>query len=142
MRKKPVEAKEVQAVSWREMLEAIPQKNRAAQVESSDDQVSRFSVPLRRPWWMIRPVSWIVHPSGRKKVGLDRLGAEVLELCDGSRNVEEIVDLFAAGHRLSFHESRVAVTGFLKSLVQRGMLAMQALPSAQEKVPLSVEKQK
>ncbi len=125
MRKKPADKREVDVVSWRAMLEAIPRRNLAAQVELTDAGATRVSVPLRRPWWMIAPVKWVMHPTGRKTVGLDTLGAEVLELCDGSRSVEQIVVEFAARHRLTFHESRVAVTGFLKSLVQRGTLAIE-----------------
>ena len=73
-------------------------------------------------------VAYVTAPSIRSNYdakGLDKLGTEVLELCDGSRRVEEIVDEFAAKHRLTFHESRVAVTGFLRSLVQRGLIAIE-----------------
>jgi hypothetical protein len=125
VRKKTAENREVEVVSWRAMLEAIPRRNLAAQVEVTDTGATRVSVPLRRPWWMIAPVKWVMHPTGRKTVGLDSLGTEVLELCDGSRSVERIVDEFAARHKLTFHESRVAVTGFLRSLVQRGTLAIE-----------------
>jgi hypothetical protein len=38
--------------------------------------------------------------------------------------VEELVDRFARTHRLSFHESRVCVTGYLAELVRRGLLAL------------------
>ena len=55
---------------------------------------------------------------------LDRLGAEVWRLCDGKRTVEEVVDLFGERHALTFHESRVAVTLYLKALLQRGVLAI------------------
>jgi hypothetical protein len=46
-------------------------------------------------------------------------------LCDGKATVESIIDEFAARHRLSFHESRVAVTGYLKTLIRRGVLAIE-----------------
>jgi len=45
-------------------------------------------------------------------------------LCDGERTVEAIIDAFAAEHRLTFHEARVAVGGYLRSLMARGALAM------------------
>jgi len=56
---------------------------------------------------------------------LDRLGSWVWKLCDGNRNVEQLVDDFAAAEGLSFHEARVAVTGYLKTLIQRGALAVE-----------------
>ena len=55
---------------------------------------------------------------------LDHLGVEVWERCDGTRTVEQVVDEFAQKHALSFHESRVMVTEYLRELIQRGVLAI------------------
>jgi hypothetical protein len=46
-------------------------------------------------------------------------------LCDGSKSIETIIDEFAEQYSLTFHESRVLITGFIKMLVQRGALAME-----------------
>lgn len=107
------------------MLEAVPRRNMAAEVEQWGEESAKVSVPLKKQWWQMKPVSWVIQPKQQKTFGLDHLGSEVLDLCDGSRTVERIVDEFAARHKLTFHESRVAVTGFLKSLVQRGILAIE-----------------
>jgi len=61
----------------------------------------------------------------KRTLRLDRLGSEVWDLCDGQRTGEGVVDDFAQRHRLTFHEARAAVTVYLKTLVQRGALALE-----------------
>ena len=70
------------------------------------------------------PLSWIVPFREESCSTLDPLGAEVWKLCDGQRTVEGVVDAFKDRYALSFHEARVAVTEYLKVLVQRGVLAV------------------
>ena len=110
--------------SWRSMLEARPLPNVAARVETGEDETVVVHVPrapsrLRRP-----PFSWFIQPRSERAIVLDRLGTRVYKLCDGQRTVEAIVDIFAQEHRLTFHESRAAVTGYLKLLLGRGVIAM------------------
>jgi hypothetical protein len=62
-----------------------------------------------------------------RHVTLDELGAAIWRGCDGVRRVEDLVDAFAAEHRLTFHEARVAVTNYLSQLIRRGVLVI-ALP--------------
>jgi len=102
-------------------------RNAAADVawNEADELVVRVSV--ERPRWLVWPLSWIVPHRSTRTVRLDRLGAGVWDLCDGENRVEDVVDAFAERYALTFHEARVAVTGYLQSLVQRGALAM-ALP--------------
>ena len=85
----------------------------------------RVRVPLRHPGWLVPPLSWVVRPRHQRVVSLDRIGTEVWQACDGRRTVEQIVDAFSERRRLTFHEARAAVTGFLRSLVQRGILAVE-----------------
>lgn len=113
------------APGWRRMLEATPVRNAAAEVEMQADGTARVGVALRRPWWLVLPVSWIVRPAARHNVQLDALGTQVWLWCDGRRTVEDVVDAFAARYALTFHEARIAVTGYLKLLVQRGIVAME-----------------
>ncbi len=106
------------------MLEARPLPNAAAEAVREASGELAIAVRRKRPRWHVPPLSWVVGLKPTRVVRLDRLGAQVWELCDGARTVEAIVDAFAAEHRLSFHEARVAVTGYLSQLVQRGALAV------------------
>ena len=110
--------------SWREMLNACPAPNLAARTEKGPAGDLLLRIPAARPRFLVLPLSWIVPFRPEHQLVLDRLGAEIWGLCDARHTVEQIVDEFATRHRLSFHEGRVAVTGYLKSLIQRGALAI------------------
>jgi hypothetical protein len=110
--------------AWRPMMEAIPLRNGAARVEREADGTLRAYVLKLRPWYMKPPLSWMMQARPERCLMLDRLGTEVWDLCDGTRNVESIVDRFAGKHRLSFHEAWTAVTSYLKMLIQPGVLAI------------------
>lgn len=99
-------------------------RNAAAGVAEAPAGGLGLSVATRRPRWLVPPLSWVVPLKPTRTLRLDPLGAQVWMLCDGERTVEAIVDEFARRHGLSFHEARVAVTGYLSQLVQRGALAM------------------
>ncbi len=110
--------------SWKRMLAARPVHNAAARVVDEAGGDVAVYVKSIRPWYMFPPVSWIVPYRPERKTVLDRLGSQVWRWCDGERSVEDIIDAFAGEHDLTFHEARVAVTGYIKSLVQRGALAI------------------
>jgi hypothetical protein len=112
-------------VSWRRSLLGVPVRNEAAGVVDEGDTV-RLSVALRRPRWLVPPISWIIKPRGDRAFRLDELGTEVWRLCDGERTVEQITEIFAERHRLTFHEGRVSVTAYVKELMQRGLIVVGA----------------
>ena len=110
--------------SWRPLLRARLSHNLAARVEESGDKDVRVYVRCKRPSFLVPPLSWIVPYREERRLTLDRLGAQVWRLCDVQRSVEEVIDRFAELHRLTFHEARVAVTGYIKMLIEQGVLAV------------------
>ena len=110
--------------SWKRMLEARPVHNAAARIVSEDETTVSICVKTAKPWYLVPPVSWIVPVRSERRTELDRLGSEVWRFCDGKATVESIIDSFASSHRLTFHEARVAVTGYLRTLIRRGVLAI------------------
>ena len=56
--------------------------------------------------------------------GLDQLGREVYDACDGRTTVRAMVGRFARAHGIGRAEAEMAVTTFLKTMVARGMVAM------------------
>lgn len=112
--------------NWRSMLAAIPRHNREATVViGTPDQSLSITVKRRRTRWLVPPLSWILRPAPVKTIQLDALGTRIWHWCDGQRTVEAVVDLFAHEYRFTFHEARAAVTAYLRSLVQRGVLALE-----------------
>jgi hypothetical protein len=105
------------------MLGVRPTRNRAVTTEQRDG-VTRITVKKRRPRYLVPPISWVIRPRLETRVEIEGLGIEILELCDGRRTVEQIVDEFAGLHALTFHEARVSVTTYQKALVQRGVVVL------------------
>jgi len=110
--------------SWVDMLHARPIRNSAARaVENQQNGVTVY-VKQRRPGWFVPPLSWIVHYRRERRVTLDSLGKQIWELCDGHVCAEDLIDRFAEAEGLTFHEARAAVTGYVKMLIKRGVLAI------------------
>ena len=107
------------------MLAARPIPNAAAVVGRPADGGAVIRVRRERSWLTRPPLSWIVPAGRERRVALDARGAQAWDLCDGRRTVEEVVDVCAARLGLTFHESRVAVTGYLRELIRRGVLAIE-----------------
>jgi hypothetical protein len=107
------------------MLAAVLIQNRAARVvrEEADGSVT-LAVPTRKPPFMRWALSWLVRVPKERLTVLDPIGAAIWKSCDGRRSVEAIVEKFATFYRLSFHESRVSVTGYVTTLLRRGVLAV------------------
>jgi len=126
------------SASWRRMLAATPIPNQAARVATERADLL-VTVPMRAPEGRIKPLTWVLRPRKERTVRLDALGREVWSLCDGQRTVEGIVDAFANHHQLTFHESRVSVTEYLKLLVQRGALAVALAKEPEPASPADAE---
>jgi hypothetical protein len=116
-----------QQAAWTKMLDTCPIPNEAARLVHSDEEGAVYEIPLRRPGWYRAPISWFLPMRRFSKVFVYGAGREVLDLCDGERDVESIIEEFAERHDLTFHESRVSITQYFRSLVERGMLAVAIL---------------
>lgn len=124
-KKKPVDTAE--RVSAEALLKARPMANENMEIAATEDGGAQVSVPMRRPRWLAPPISWIVPFSSHRRVELDRLGMEVLNACDGRRSIEEIIETFASGHKLTFREAQLSVMQFLRQLTERGLVVIVGL---------------
>ena len=110
---------------WRDMLLSKLHRNLKIQAEWNVTRTQLIlKIPTKRPGYLIPPISWVVRPPAFRSIYLDSIGADLWEWCDGKRDVEQVIELFAKKHNLTFHESRVSVTTYLKDLVKRGALAV------------------
>ena len=110
--------------SARDIVSMIPVKNREVEVERNDENGTVLRVPMRKGWYRRPPLTWVLPLSTYRRVQLDGLGKDVWEACDGRRSVEAIVDDFANRFKLTFHESRLTVTDFLRDLSRRALIAL------------------
>ena len=111
-------------IEAKDMLRARPFANEAMARQRLSGGKLVVSVPLRRPRYLVPPLSWILPFSSHRRVELDVLGVEVLDCCDGRHTVESIIEKFAELHKLTFREAQLAVMQFLRQLTQRGLVAI------------------
>ena len=114
-------------ISTGQFLAAVPMVNHAAALTPMAAGGLLVEVPIPRPRYLVPPISWILPFSGQRRIELDKLGRAVLELCDGRRSVERIMETFAADHALTFREAQLSVTQFLRMLTERGVIAIVGL---------------
>ena len=105
-------------------LRAVPYANQDMDLTRKTDGTGTAVVPMAKPRYLVPPISWIL-PFGRsRRVSLDQVGMSVLDLCDGRRPVEKVIEIFAANNKLTFREAQLPVTLFLRQLTQRGIIAI------------------
>ena len=131
--------KQAPAISAVDLLDAVPLRSRTVRGEKRPDGGWLLRVPLRRRWYTRPPLAWLMPLSRERAISLDQLGSEVWQACDGRRTVEQIVDLFAAAHDLTFHEARLSVTAFLRLLTLRGLVVVVGRPKASSTRPTTGE---
>jgi len=67
---------------------------------------------------------------------LDSFGKQILDWCDGRRNMQELLDLFVQTHRVNQAESEKAVLTFIRTLVGKNVLVLM-MPQADRENPES-----
>lgn len=105
-------------------LELVPFVNEVAELDYRKDGAVIVSIPMRKPWYLVGPVKWVLPFSDKKRVRIDLLGRDVLDMCDGKRKVEKVVEDFARKNKLSFREAQVAVLGFMQNMIGRGVIVL------------------
>ena len=105
------------------LLDAVPVVNQAVKVRQSGKALT-LTVPIRKRVWMGPPLSWILPFRDERRFAMDEVGQEVWRWCNGRRTTEQIIERFANKYNLRFHDARVAVTQYLRTLVQRNLVVL------------------
>ncbi len=111
-------------VAVSQFLSSRPCPNTAAERTSRPDGGTIVKVPMNRPGWLVPPLSWLLPFSENRRLRLDAIGTQVLQMCDGDRTVETIIEQFAVKNKLSFREAQLPVTQFLQQMTERGVIAI------------------
>lgn len=102
-------------------LACRPRKMPVVRRQEIEDGKLRITVHIKPQRW----VKWFTRRSEAERTfGLDPLGREVYEACDGKTTVHKIIENFARTHQVSLAEADISVTTFLKTLVTKGLVAM------------------
>ena len=82
----------------------------------------RITVKIKAPT-MTRLVLRLKGPIDRN-FEFDAFGMDVLDMCDGQKTVRYIISRFAKSHKLHPYEAERAVTAFLRTLTQKGVVSL------------------
>jgi len=63
-------------------------------------------------------------PVTERRFALDELGVEVFNQVDGRRSVRELIDRFAARHKVNRREAELSVAAFIRMLAQRNLVSV------------------
>ena len=105
-------------------LDAKPVAVRIHAREPLRDGGQRITVKIAPPK-MAKLVLRLKGPIDRN-FEFDAFGMDILDMCDGQKTVRYIINRFAKLHSLNPHEAERAVTAFLRTLTQKGIVSMLA----------------
>jgi hypothetical protein len=108
-------------------IHALDAKPIAVKIHSREplpDGGERITVRIDAPKFA-RMVLRIKGPI-KRNFEFDAIGMDVLGMCDGQKTVRYIISRFAKRHNLNQHEAERAVTTFLRTLTQKGVVALLA----------------
>ena len=107
-------------------MQAKPCRVPAAESREDERRDLHVSMEFVRPGWQ----RWLgADAAARRTFVIDPLGRDVYERCDGETKVERIVADFAGAHKISVAEAEAAVTNYLKTLMNKGLILM-AVPKS------------
>ncbi|WP_084641414.1 PqqD family protein [Pseudodesulfovibrio hydrargyri] len=114
-------------ISRAEALRMVPMRNEAVAVTELPEGLVRLAYPLAvKPWFgrLADKVGlWDGSPM-TKTVELDEMGTFVWRHIDGERSVRDIAEAFAETYQVQPRESELAVTAFIKTIGQRGIIGL------------------
>jgi hypothetical protein len=115
--------------SYSDLLDAVPHRNEDARSEAMSDGGLFITFRVRVSAFRRAPFKWVAKDRPfRYQRQLDAVGRELWEMMDGRTRMEPIIERFADHHRISFHESRLAIMAFIKSLNSVGAITLQRQP--------------
>jgi hypothetical protein len=119
--------KRIPKVERESALSAVPHRLPPIEVRERDNGGLEVVVAFDRPGW-----HRFLGASGRaeRTFGMDTLGRFVYEACTGEATVGDISAGFAAHYRVTGAEAEIAVSRFLKTLMSKGLVAMEIEGSA------------
>ena len=115
--KKPVSANYDRKAAMVSRPEQLPFVRR----EEREKGGCEITVEIPRAGWL----RWVAGKGMvERSFGIDQLGLEIYEACNGQTNVKKIIERFAKTHHLNFGEAEQAVTTYLKILTSRNLIGI------------------
>ena len=121
--------KKMRQLSRAEALSGVPVKATVLKMDHREGK-AYLTFEYHRPVWQ-RMVGG--GRSCKRTFALDSYGEEVYDMCDGKNSVQDCVRIFARGHHLSLPEAELAVTTFMKTLTDKGVIGITLKEGVPEK---------
>ena len=102
-----------------------PIRNEAVSVKKNDNDELEITIHRKKTRSVVLLSKLFRLPETRKIV-LDKIGACVWTLCDGSKSVSDIIKIFSKKYSLSREKAERSLLLYLEQLVRRGLIAVAA----------------
>lgn len=115
------------SITRAQALDMVPVRNEAVAITELPGGLVRLAYPLAIKPWFGRLADKVGLWDGKpmtKTVELDEMGAFVWRHIDGGRSVRDIARAFAETYEVQPREAELAVTAFIKTIGQRGIIGL------------------
>jgi len=109
------------ALSRGQALNARPIRNPGLRWERNDDGEISLFLPRRKDL-IGRALTRVFRAPKEKEMGLDEVGSDVWELCDGEHSVDAIVSNVCRKYKITRRECETSVGAYLKTLGERNLV--------------------
>ena len=113
------------------LLMSRPIRNEAVSVKKIDNDELEITIHRRKTKSVLLLSKLFKLPETRKII-LDKIGACVWTLCDGSKTVNDIIKVFSKKYSLNKEKAERSLLVYLDQLIRRGLIAIAA--PKQEKI--------
>lgn len=113
----------VPKLTRRDVLDSMPVRNNQIEWERGEKGEIRINLPLKKTWWA-KFLSTILLAPKKKILALDELGTKVWDMCDGTRNVENIIQALCRDLNMNRKEVETSLLHYLKQLAGRRLIGL------------------
>lgn len=122
LRKKSKKPKEM--VSREDFLQLKPVRNPLLKWDESRKKEVVIRVPLKVKKTKGKKSLSDSASVGERRVNLDKLGSFVWKICDGQRDMKEIIQEFRDEYKMTREEAEASISAFLQQLAKRGFIGV------------------
>jgi len=107
------------------LLMSRPIRNEAVSVRTVDNDELEITV-YRKKTKLVVLLSKVFRLPETRRIILDKIGACVWTLCDGSKTVNDIIKVFSKKYSLGREKAERSLLVYLEQLLRRGLIAIAA----------------
>ncbi len=113
-------------IDRKQALAVVPVRNSLIEWERKGKEV-HLTIPVRNDR-VARLFKRLVRSlPDKREVALDEVGSRVWELCNGERNINEIIGSISKNYKLTRREAEASVTMFLQTLAKRSYIGLMSV---------------